>query len=92
MWSTSPLVYNLFAVYNTIMNKEDRRMIAYIVACVNEFARSTGLTARDAFGYLEAHGGIDFLFEFYDTEHFLSLQDAVADLKLIAQKSGGLIA
>jgi len=66
-------------------------MIAYAVACVGEFARASGLTAQEAFRYLDAHGGIDFLFEFYDVEHLLSLQDAVEDLKAIARKSGGLI-
>jgi hypothetical protein len=70
----------------------DRKKLAYIIACIGEFARSSGLSVQEAFRYLDAHEGIDFLFEFYDTEHLLSLDDAVNDLKIIAQKSGGTIA
>ena len=85
------VVSGCFAVYNANMNNE-RKMIAYIVACISEFARESGLTAQEAFRYLDNHGGIDFLIECYDTEHLLSLQDAIEDLKTITQKSGGLIA
>jgi len=74
------------------MNSEERKMIAYIVACINEFAGSTGLSAQEAFKYLYSHGGIDFLMDYYDTEHILSLHDTVDDLKLVAQQAGGLIA
>ena len=67
-------------------------MIAYVIACIGEFARATELTAQEAYRYLEIHNGIDFLIEFYDTEHLLSLQDAIEDLKLVTQRSGGLLA
>ncbi|MCL2150635.1 MAG: DUF3791 domain-containing protein [Coriobacteriia bacterium] len=38
------------------------------------------------------YGGIDFLFEHYEAEHSLSLQDAVDDLIVLTQRSGGLLA
>jgi hypothetical protein len=79
-------------IYNIFMCEKDRKKIAYIIACISEFADATGLTAREAFRYLNHHGGIDFLIECYETEHTLSLRDAVDDLKLVTQKSGGLIA
>ena len=66
-------------------------MIAYIVACIGEFARATNMETQEAFKYLETYGGIDFLFDHYDTEHLLSFDDAVEDLKLITQRSGGLL-
>jgi len=74
------------------MKSEERKMIAYIVACINEFAGSTGLSLQDAFIYLNSHGGIDFLVECYDAEHILSFQDVIDDLKLITRQAGGLIA
>ncbi|MCL2112163.1 MAG: DUF3791 domain-containing protein [Clostridiales bacterium] len=74
------------------MRSEQRKTIAYIVACVGEFARATGTSAQEAFCYLEAHGGIDFLIECYDTEHLLSLHDAVEDLITITRRSEGMIA
>ena len=83
---------NPFAVYNTIMKNEERKMIAYIVACINEFARDAGMTTGESFRYLYDNGGIDFLIEFYDTEHLLSFHEAVGDLKSVTQKTGGMIA
>jgi len=74
------------------MENERRKMIAYIVACINEFARVSGLTAQESYKYLEAYGGVDFLIDCYDSEHLLSFPDVVDDLKLITQKSGGMIA
>jgi len=72
------------------MKNEERKMIAYVVACINEFAGSTGMSIQDAFKYLYSHGGIDFLVECYDAEHLLSFQDVIDDLKLVTQKAGGL--
>ena len=74
------------------MSAEEKRIIAYVVACVGEFARATGLNTQEAFRYLNNHGGIDFLIEFYDVEHTLSFENAVDDLKAVTQKAGGLIA
>ena len=64
-------------------------MLAYVIACIGEFARAAELTAQDAYRYLEQHEGIDFLIDYYDTEHLLSLQDAVEDLMIIAKNSEG---
>jgi hypothetical protein len=74
------------------MSVEEKKTIAYIVACISEFARATGLNTKEAFRYLYNYGGIDFLFEFYDVEHTLSFDDAVDDLKAVTQREGGLIA
>ena len=87
-----PLARNSLSVYNNVMKSEERKRIAYIVACIGEFARASGMAAQDAFNYLHRYGGIDFLIECYDTEHLLSLHDAVEDLKLVTQRSGGMIA
>ena len=74
------------------MSTDKKKKIAYIVACISEFARATGLNTQEAFRYLNNHGGIDFLLEFYDVEHTLSFEEAVDDLKMVTQKAGGLIA
>jgi hypothetical protein len=74
------------------MDKTTKNMIAYLVACVSEFAVSTGLDAQAAYRYLSLHGGIDFLIEHYEVEHLLSLDDAVSDLKVITRQAGGMIA
>ena len=69
-----------------------RKMIDYIVVCINEFALSKSMTEREAFRYLYAHKGIEFLIEYYEIEHTLSLADAVSDLSLICAQNGGAVA
>ena len=71
------------------MNK--RKESDYVVACINEFSEATGLTVLQAYRYLAAHGGVDFLVEHYDVEHTLSFDDAVEDLKAVSMQSGGRI-
>jgi hypothetical protein len=68
-----------------------RKKTDYIVACVNEFARACSLDVSQAYRYLEIHGGIDFLVEHYDTEHTLSFDDAIEDLKAVSRQTGGRI-
>ena len=63
------------------------KMIDYIVVCINEFAAAKCITEREAFRYLYAHKGIEFLVENYEIEHTLSLVDAVSDLSLICAQN-----
>lgn len=49
------------------------------------------LTEQEAFRYLYANKGIEFLTENYDIEHTLSLQDAVNDLSIVCRNNGGMI-
>lgn len=46
----------------------DRRLIGYIVANIGEFARTHGMTVREAGNY-EPLQGLDFLAEHYEAEH-----------------------
>ena len=41
----------------------ERKIINYIVVCINEFALSKNLTEQEAFRYLYANKGIEFLTE-----------------------------
>lgn len=65
-------------------NKSD-----YIVACVNEFARSKTLLLKEAFLYLQTFKGIQFLDEHYEIEHTLSFDDVIEDLSIICRNNGG---
>ena len=47
----------------------DRRLIGYIVANIGEFARTHGMTVREAGNYLNRYKGLDFLAEHYEAEH-----------------------
>jgi len=74
------------------MDEITKKKIAYIIACVNEFARGTGLRVQEAYIYLLIHQGIDFLMEHYEAEHLLSFDEVLDDLKMIARQSGGKVA
>jgi hypothetical protein len=74
------------------MSDNKKRKIDYIVVCVNEFSKATGLTVLESFRYLSNHGGLDFLSEHYDIEHTLSFEEVIEDLKRIARRTGGKIA
>ncbi len=68
---------------------ELKKKINYTVVCVNEFANRFHITAKEAFNYLYAYKGIEFIKEHYDIEHTLSIDDAVDDLALVCRNNGG---
>ncbi len=67
----------------------DKRMVGYIIAAINEFSKTYGLTTREASNYLNRYKGLDFLVEHYPAEHLLSFEDAVQDLARVCRKNGG---
>ena len=71
------------------MDKVNTNLINWAVVCVNEFARNRELTAKAAFQYLLAFGGIGFIMEHYEAEHLLSIDDAVDDLGIVCRNNGG---
>ncbi len=68
---------------------ELKKKINYTVVCVNEFAKMYNISSKEAFDYLDKYKGIEFIKEFYDVEHTLSLDDAVEDLTKICRNNGG---
>ncbi len=67
----------------------NRHIIGYIVANIGEFARTYGMTTREASNYLNRYKGLDFLTEHYEAEHLLSLNDSVQDLTRVCLNNGG---
>ena len=73
------------------MSKEIANRIEYTVMCIGSFADRHSLNLFEAYSYLKQYGGLDFLKEFYDVEHLLSIRDAVNDLTLLCHNQGGHI-
>lgn len=71
--------------------KADKPLIDYMITAIAEFARAHHLTTREASSYLRRFKGIDFLEEFYDVEHTLSLRDCVDDLTTVCHNNGGAL-
>ncbi len=69
--------------------KEIFDRIEYVVACVGAFAQRFSLTNAQAYAYLRRFAGIDFLLDYYNAEHQLSIDDAVMDLQHICKREGG---
>ena len=71
--------------------REQKKEIAFAVACVNDFADKHNLSVKEAFRYLFQHKGIKFLKENYEIEHTLSWNTVMEDLQLFCNKNGGTI-
>lgn len=67
----------------------DKYKISYVNACIRAFAYRFRLSVKSAFLYLYHFKGIQFLDEFYETEHLQSIDDAVDDLIVLCLKNGG---
>lgn len=71
------------------MPETPRKRVNYTVACVNEFAKRKRIHPSEAFLYLSQYQGIAFLSDCYDSEHTLSIEDALDDLDIICRRNGG---
>ena len=71
------------------MSGEKRRIVDYMVVCVNDYADRYGLSRTDSFDYLLRNKGLDFLEDCYEAEHTLSLDDALDDLDAICKRNEG---
>lgn len=74
-----------------MINREISNRIDYIVACIGAFALRFKLSNQQAYAYLKRYLGLQFLFECYEVEHTLSIDDAVSDLQAICMRNGGRI-
>ena len=70
----------------------DQYKIPYLNAVIRMFGSRFDLTVQQAFRYLYNFKGIQFLLEYYDVEHTLSIDDTVDDLIKVCQKNGGELA
>lgn len=71
------------------MSNQEKKIIDYIVICINEFAKKNKITSQEAYSYLKQYKGIEFLKENYEAEHTISLDDAIEDLEQICKNNGG---
>ena len=73
------------------MSETTRKQLNYTIACIHEFADRYQMSKQAAFQYLKKYQGIEFLIEFYDVEHTLSIDDALDDMALICRQNGGTL-
>ena len=71
---------------------DDQYKIPYLNAVIRTFGDRFNLTVQQSFRYLYNFKGIQFLLEYYDVEHTLSIDDTVDALIKVCQKNGGELA
>lgn len=69
----------------------DKYQIPYTNLCVRKFAERNKMSLGAAFSYLLTYGGMQYLIDFYDIEHTLSIEDTIDELTLTCQAAGGKI-
>jgi hypothetical protein len=74
------------------MSREEKNRIAYYIACIGAFAERFSISNAFAYNYLLTYKGLDFIFDYYETEHTLSIEDAVEDMFQICKRNGGPLA
>ena len=72
-----------------VVDRELRNKIAYMLACISEFARRNNIGTQMAYEYVADHGGMKFLRDYYDVEHTLSFDEAIDDIEAICKQNGG---
>ncbi len=66
-------------------------IVQYVNCCISAFAQRYNLSTHQAYAYLHRFEALDFLFECYEAEHTLSIEDAVEDMQIICQRNGGAV-
>lgn len=66
-----------------------RDVFEYIIALVNEFAKKFGLSDKQAYQYIRAHKGIDFIEQNYGIIHTLDFKEAVDGVTNYCRRFGG---
>jgi hypothetical protein len=87
--------YCTMAVFEFLKEKSagaNLERIQYFVMCISEFAKAKGMNTKDAFDYLYAHEGIEFLYKSYDVMRVFPPENAVEGLIQVCKNNGGSIA
>jgi len=67
----------------------DKRVVGYVIACINAFAKQFNMSVKAAVNYLNRFEGVNFLINHYDAQHLLSIDDTVQDLAIVCENNGG---
>jgi len=72
------------------MQKYEKNVIAFMVMCINEYAKRYDMTSKEGYLYLKKYKGIDFLIENYEAEHTVGIDDVIEDLTQVCANNGGV--
>ena len=73
------------------MSRHETNILKFTIAVVTEFAKSYGITQRQAYNYLVRFSGMAHLEQFYGVLHTQSFEDNVEVLAEVCRHNGGMI-
>ena len=73
------------------MDKKEKNRISFFIACIGAFAERFAVSNAFAYNYLQRYKGLSFIYDCYESEHTLSIEDAVEDLYQICKRNGGAL-
>ena len=90
-WELMPfkLLCNFASILKTIMSREERNTVGYVVALISEFAAFFGIQPRQAYAYLKRFKGLEHLERHYGVLHTQSFPDAVETMAEVCAHNGG---
>ena len=71
------------------MSKQDKNILAFLVALVAEFATRFDISQDVAYNYIRKYHGLDYFFKHYNILHTLSFEENVDDLVQVCANHGG---
>lgn len=69
----------------------EQSLVDDVVLTVSEFAQKHGLAPYQAFRYLDAFGGLDYLMKNYESVRCESVEHSMEDIEVICRREGGEI-
>lgn len=82
-------VFSKIIIMDISRNYHLEDKVEYIIALVNEFAKTYGLSDAQAWRYMKRYDGVRLLDEQYGFMHTQSFSDMVADMALFMNRKGG---
>jgi hypothetical protein len=73
------------------MDRNESNRISYYIACIGAFAERFAISNAFAYNYLLKYKGLAFIYDCYESEHTLSIDDAVEDMYKVCKRNGGAL-
>lgn len=73
------------------MSQSSIKRLNYLLVFVKLFADKFDLSEKQAFNYLDAHKGFDFVDRHYEAIHTLDFEYAIANIQEVCRANGGAL-
>ncbi|MDR0842741.1 MAG: DUF3791 domain-containing protein [Acidobacteriota bacterium] len=67
------------------------RKLDWLVEVLASFARTHGISRKQAYEFASESGALDFIIRHYEVEHQLSFEDVLDDIEAVSSRNGGVL-